>query len=57
MISCDWSSDVCSSDLLLRRVARFEIRDEAIQKIAELMAYAMGFNLFQIGRASCRERV
>jgi Ni/Fe-hydrogenase subunit HybB-like protein len=31
---------------LLRRVTRFEIRDEAIWKIAELMAYAMFVNLF-----------
>ncbi len=31
---------------VLRKVSRFEIKDEALHKIAELMAYAMGFNLF-----------
>ena len=34
---------------LLRRFTRFEIEDEAIWKIAELMAYAMFFNLFLHG--------
>jgi molybdopterin-containing oxidoreductase family membrane subunit len=31
---------------VLRKTTRFEIKDEALHKIAELMAYAMGFNLF-----------
>ena len=31
---------------VLRRFTKIEIKDEAIFKIAELMAYAMGFNLF-----------
>jgi molybdopterin-containing oxidoreductase family membrane subunit len=31
---------------LLRRFSRFEMQDAAIEKIAELMAYAMGVNLF-----------
>ncbi len=31
---------------ILRRFTRFEIKDEAIWKIAELMAYAMAVNLF-----------
>ncbi len=31
---------------ILRKTTRLEIKDEAIWKIAELMAYAMGFNLF-----------
>jgi len=31
---------------LLRRFTKFEIKDEAIWKIAELMAYAMAINLF-----------
>lgn len=31
---------------ILRKTTRLEIRDEAIFKIAELMAYCMGFNLF-----------
>lgn len=31
---------------ILRKTTRFSIKDEALHKIAELMAYAMGFNLF-----------
>jgi len=31
---------------ILRKTTRFAIKDEALHKIAELMAYAMGFNLF-----------
>jgi len=31
---------------ILRRISSFEIKDEAIQKVAELMAYTMFFNLF-----------
>jgi hypothetical protein len=31
---------------VLRKTTRFEIKDEALHKIAELMAYAMGINLF-----------
>jgi len=34
---------------VLRRITSFEIKDEAIQKIAEIMAYAMAFNLFLFG--------
>jgi len=34
---------------ILRRTTRLEIKDEAIWKIAELMAYAMAFNLFLTG--------
>lgn len=40
---------------LLRRVTRFEIRDEAIWKIAELMAYAMFLNLFLHGAEAFKE--
>jgi len=40
---------------LLRRVTRFEIRDEAIWKIAELMAYAMFVNLFLHGAEVFKE--
>ena len=35
---------------ILRKTAGIEIKDEAIFKIAELMAYAMFFNLFLLGR-------
>jgi molybdopterin-containing oxidoreductase family membrane subunit len=40
---------------LLRRFTRFEIRDEAIWKIAELMAYAMFLNLFLHGVEAFKE--
>jgi molybdopterin-containing oxidoreductase family membrane subunit len=40
---------------LLRRFTHFEIRDEAIWKIAELMAYAMFLNLFLHGAEAFKE--
>ena len=40
---------------LLRRFTRFEIKNEAIQKIAELMAYAMFLNLFLHGAEAFKE--
>ena len=40
---------------LLRGVTRFEIKDEAIWKIAELMAYAMFVNLFLHGAEAFKE--
>jgi molybdopterin-containing oxidoreductase family membrane subunit len=40
---------------LLRRFTRFEIRDDAIGKIAELMAYAMFLNLFLHGAEAFKE--
>ena len=40
---------------ILRRVSRFEIRDDAIHKIAELMAYAMAVNLFLFGAEMFKE--
>jgi len=40
---------------LLRRFTRFEIQDEAIGKIAELMAYAMFLNLFLHGAEAFKE--
>jgi Ni/Fe-hydrogenase subunit HybB-like protein len=40
---------------LLRRFTRFEIDDEAIWKIAELMAYAMFLNLFLHGAEAFKE--
>ena len=40
---------------ILRKVSAFEIKDEAIHKVAELMAYAMGFNLFLFGAEIFRE--
>lgn len=40
---------------ILRRFTRFEIADEAIWKIAELMAYAMFLNLFLHGAEAFKE--
>jgi Ni/Fe-hydrogenase subunit HybB-like protein len=40
---------------LLRRFTRFEIRNEAIWKVAELMAYAMFLNLFLHGAEAFKE--
>jgi molybdopterin-containing oxidoreductase family membrane subunit len=40
---------------ILRRFTRFEIQDAAIWKVAELMAYAMGVNLFLLGAEVFKE--
>ena len=40
---------------IVRRFTRFEIQNEAIWKIAELMAYAMFFNLFLHGAEAFKE--
>ncbi|MBI3096735.1 MAG: polysulfide reductase NrfD [Planctomycetes bacterium] len=40
---------------ILRRTTKFKIRDEAIWKIAELMAYAMFLNLFLFGAEIFKE--
>ncbi len=40
---------------VLRRITPMEIKDDAIHKIAELMAYAMGFNLFLFGAEIFKE--
>ena len=40
---------------ILRRTTRIAIKDEAIWKIAELMAYAMFFNLFLLGAEVFKE--
>jgi len=40
---------------VLRRAFRFDIKDEAIWKIAELMAYAMFLNLFLLGAELFKE--
>jgi len=41
--------------LLIRRYTRFQIKDEAVQKIAELIAYAMFINLFLLGAEIFKE--
>jgi Ni/Fe-hydrogenase subunit HybB-like protein len=40
---------------LVRKLTRFDIKDEALHKIAELMAYAMGINLFLTGAEIFKE--
>ncbi len=40
---------------VLRKAFRFDIKDEAISKIAELMAYAMFLNLFLLGAELFKE--
>ena len=40
---------------ILRKTTRMEIKDEAIFKIAELMAYTMGFNLFLTAAEAFKE--
>src|SRR6266480_5346491 len=48
-LTCDWSSDVCSSDL-------GSLGTYTGNGLGPGFAYAAGFSLL-IGRASCRERV
>jgi len=40
---------------ILRRVTRFEVQSQVIWKLAELMAYAMGFNLFLLAAEVFKE--
>jgi len=40
---------------ILRKTAKIPIKDEAIRKVAELMAYAMFFNLFLLGAEVFKE--
>ncbi len=40
---------------ILRRFSRFEIKSEAIWKVAELMSYAMGLNLLLLGAEVFKE--
>src|SRR5882672_7167745 len=58
---CDWSSDVCSSDLRLRRqchrfLSAADLRNNAAHEIG-VHAGIEGHAPCEIGRASCRERV
>src|SRR5260221_8887961 len=50
---CDWSSDVCSSDLLFERIGH-EMEEETQHADAILRRILVPVR--QIGRASCRER-
>src|SRR3546814_4801841 len=56
----DWSSDVCSSDLLAPRPEWVKVqRDEGVPVEKNLYRFILKHSLKQqkIGRASCRERV
>src|SRR3546814_4013004 len=65
----DWSSDVCSSDLLFRIAADRQtdagrpahpVRTDTSRRCHKLLRCIAGsarHQLWQIGRASCRERV
>ncbi len=71
MVRCDWSSDVCSSDLNLEGVGTsdkwtisknkeyWDQKDVSMDKINFQVVKEIntGINLYKIGRASCRERV
>src|SRR5215204_3100242 len=58
---CDWSSDVCSSDLLFRAIADAQPRHLVRRQLDGVLALdadgARALAREQIGRASCRERV
>src|SRR5882672_8370841 len=58
---CDWSSDVCSSDLGIITVnygyARYGKGPSPVQTAAHLAAQWVRYDQGKIGRASCRERV
>ncbi len=65
MIGCDWSSDVCSSDVLNRyfhwhkevhheeKALKVGYSEEQFKQIMEIPTNLSN----EIGRASCRERV
>ena len=56
---CDWSSDVCSSDLLViedEMIMRVTIEDSLKADGYKVSAFERGED-GKIGRASCRERV
>ena len=55
----DWSSDVCSSDLVAALLPRVDL-PEVLLEIHERTGFLNAFNHAheeEIGRASCRERV
>src|SRR3546814_1441860 len=54
----DWSSDVCSSDLHFLNIPRGSNAAMAASRISSIPWYILVFSgFFEIGRASCRERV
>ena len=59
IVSRDWSSDVCSSDLnwSMDEMLSTYIKEKQAMKILVLMNCTDQRYMFKIGRASCRERV
>ena len=55
IVTGDWSSDVCSSDLCDKFFSGFDLSSIIIPSSGELFFIYIKTN--QIGRASCRERV
>ena len=55
MLTSDWSSDVCSSDLTTLMAESEELK-KLLMKVKE-ESEKVGLKLNKIGRASCRERV
>src|SRR3546814_1202847 len=53
----DWSSDVCSSDLLEHICAAHMLKVYDGIRQTSTVVVAAGFGTAEIGRASCRERV
>src|SRR3546814_3247179 len=54
----DWSSDVCSSDLLFDMVENNTDAGTALSTVQDgLVQYATEQGFTELGRASCRERV
>src|SRR3546814_5980133 len=53
----DWSSDVCSSDLLDHYPDMTQARLEKLGREAVARWGLLSVRIIQIGRASCRERV
>src|SRR5690348_17576701 len=51
----DWSSDVCSSDLIARQAG---VKEKVTTRLPLLRGYLRGVDACcEIGRATCRERV
>ena len=56
---CDWSSDVCSSDLSVSFCQASKVLTTEVDKSVAVNAHLNGVasKAVEIGRASCRERV
>ena len=54
---CDWSSDVCSSDLLIKEGYINAVVTSGANIVHDLIEAMGRAHFVEIGRASCRERV